>query len=102
MDSAEASIATLQSDYTTLSGNVLTLIDTDTTWNIDASGGGDYDDIVAEIAREQEVAKGLGVTLDKDLDLEVEMGQMELDLSPNTSSQPNQPSRFKVKERSKK
>ena len=38
------------------------------------NGGGDYDDIVAEIAREQEVAKGLGVTLDKDLDLEVEIG----------------------------
>ena len=39
------------------------------------SGGGDYDDIVREIAREQQVAKDLGVTLDKDLDLEVEEGQ---------------------------
>ena len=45
------------------------------------TNGGDYDDIVSEIAREQEVAKSLGVTLDKDLDLEVEMGQMSLDLS---------------------
>ena len=39
------------------------------------TNGGDYDDIVSEIAREQEVAKSLGVTLDKDLDLEVEIGQ---------------------------
>ena len=39
------------------------------------TNGGDYDDIVSEIAREQEVAEGLGVTLDKDLDLEVEIGQ---------------------------
>jgi len=42
---------------------------------IAATNGGDYDDIVAELAREQEVAEGLGVTLDKDLDLEVEIGQ---------------------------
>ena len=39
------------------------------------TNGGDYDDIVSEIAREQDVAQGLGVTLDKDLDLEVEIGQ---------------------------
>ena len=39
------------------------------------TNGGDYDDIVSEIAREQDVAHGLGVTLDKDLDLEVEIGQ---------------------------
>ena len=39
------------------------------------TNGGDYDDIVSEIAREQEVADSLGVTLDKDLDLEVEIGQ---------------------------
>ena len=38
------------------------------------TNGGDYDDIVSEIAREQDVADSLGVTLDKDLDLEVEMG----------------------------
>ena len=38
------------------------------------TNGGDYDDIVSEIAREQEVADSLGVTLDKDLDLEVEIG----------------------------
>jgi capsid protein len=31
------------------------------------SGGGDFDDNVAEIAREQEVAGSAGVTLDKDL-----------------------------------
>ena len=41
------------------------------------TNGGDYDDIVSEIAREQDVADTLGVTLDKDLDLEVEMGQAE-------------------------
>ena len=63
------------------------------------NGGGDYDDIVAEIAREQEVAKGLGVTLDKDLDLEVEMGQMELDLSSNA---PTQEEKSKPTKRNKK
>ena len=47
---------------------------------IAATNGGDYDDIISEISREQEVAKELGVTLDKDLDLEVEVGQLELDL----------------------
>ena len=52
------------------------------------TNGGDYDDIVSEIAREQEVAKGLGVTLDKDLDLEVEMGQLSLDLPTPQSEQP--------------
>ena len=31
------------------------------------SGGGDFDDNVAELAREQSVAEGAGVTLDKDL-----------------------------------
>ena len=41
------------------------------------TNGGDYDDIVSEIAREQDVAQGLGVTLDKDLDLEVEIGQTD-------------------------
>ena len=66
---------------------------------ISMNGGGDYDDIVAELAREQEVAKGLGVTLDKDLDLEVEMGQMELDLTPNA---PPQPDRAKPSKRAKK
>ena len=52
------------------------------------TNGGDYDDIVSEIAREQDVAQSLGVTLDKDLDLEVEMGQLSLDLSPNESQPP--------------
>ena len=61
------------------------------------TNGGDYDDIVSEIAREQEVAKSLGVTLDKDLDLEVELGQMSLDLSPN---QPEQPARSRKRKKS--
>jgi len=53
------------------------------------TNGGDYDDIVSEIAREQEVAKSLGVTLDKDLDLEVEMGQLSLDIpQPEQAEQP--------------
>ena len=52
------------------------------------TNGGDYDDIVSEIAREQDVAQSLGVTLDKDLDLEVEMGQLSLDLSPNETQPP--------------
>ena len=53
------------------------------------TNGGDYDDIISEIAREQEVAKSLGVTLDKDLDLEVEMGQLSLDLpQPVQTEQP--------------
>ena len=50
---------------------------------IAASNGGDYDDIVAELAREQDVAKGLGVSLDKDkLD---EPGQLELDIEAPAS-----------------
>jgi len=53
------------------------------------TNGGDYDDIISEIAREQEVAKSLGVTLDKDLDLEVEMGQLSLDIpQPEQTQQP--------------
>ena len=53
------------------------------------TNGGDYDDIISEIAREQEVAKSLGVTLDKDLDLEVEMGQLSLDIpQPVQTEQP--------------
>ena len=52
------------------------------------TNGGDYDDIISEIAREQEVAKSLGVTLDKDLDLEVEMGQLSLD-TPQPEQQSN-------------
>ena len=59
------------------------------------TNGGDYDDIVSEIAREQEVAKSLGVTLDKDLDLEVEMGQLSLDLP-----QPEQPARSRKRKKS--
>ena len=52
------------------------------------TNGGDYDDIVSEIAREQDVAEGLGVTLDKDLDLEVEIGQ-EATPPPPTRSKKN-------------
>ena len=61
------------------------------------TNGGDYDDIISEIAREQEVAKSLGVTLDKDLDLEVEMGQLSLDLP---TPQPEQPARSKKRKKS--
>ena len=50
------------------------------------TNGGDYDDIVSEIAREQDVAQGLGVTLDKDLDLEVEIGQEAPPTPPPTRS----------------
>tara|TARA_B100000282_G_scaffold294081_1_gene270613 strand:- start:101 stop:1645 length:1545 start_codon:yes stop_codon:yes gene_type:complete len=49
------------------------------------TNGGDYDDIVSEIAREQEVAKSLDVVLDKDLDLEVEIGQTEPTPPPTRS-----------------
>ena len=49
------------------------------------TNGGDYDDIVSEIAREQDVADSLGVTLDKDLDLEVEIGQAEVPPPPTRS-----------------
>ena len=57
--------------------------------DIAQTNGGDYDDIISEIAREQEVAKSLGVTLDKDLDLEVEMGQLSLDIpQPVQTEQP--------------
>ena len=49
------------------------------------TNGGDYDDIVSEIAREQEGADSLGVTLDKDLDLEVEIGQAEVPPPPTRS-----------------
>ena len=59
------------------------------------SGGGDYDDIIREISREQDVAEGLGVKLDKDLDLTVEEGQLELDL-------PEVKQGSKTKKRSKK
>ena len=59
------------------------------------SGGGDYDDIIREISREQDVAKGLGVNLDKDLDLTIEEGQLELDL-------PEVKQVSKTKKRSKK
>ena len=45
---------------------------------IAASNGGDYDDIVSELAREKEVAENLGVSLDKDLKLEPVQQQLEL------------------------
>ena len=59
------------------------------------TNGGDYDDIVSEIAREQEVAKSLGVTLDKDLDLEVEIGQTQ-------APQPETPEPTRAKKTRKK
>ena len=62
------------------------------------TNGGDYDDIISEIAREQEVAKSLGVTLDKDLDLEVEMGQLSLDIPQ--PEQPEQPARSRKRKKS--
>ena len=59
------------------------------------TNGGDYDDIVSEIAREQDVAEGLGVTLDKDLDLEVEIGQTQ-------APQPETPEPIRAKKTRKK
>ena len=59
------------------------------------TNGGDYDDIVSEIAREQDVAEGLGVTLDKDLDLEVEIGQTQ-------APQPETPEPTRAKKTRKK
>jgi capsid protein len=47
---------------------------------IAATNGGDYDDIAAELAREQEIAKNLDITLDKDLKFEPVQQQLELDV----------------------
>ena len=61
------------------------------------TNGGDYDDIVSEIAREQEVAKSLDVVLDKDLDLEVEIGS---EGNVNITAPPATPSRSKKRKKS--
>ena len=45
-----------------------------------ATNGGDYDDIAAELAREQEIAKNLDITLDKDLQFEPVQQELELDV----------------------
>ena len=43
-----------------------------------AYSGGDYDDNINELAREQELAAEAGVKLDKDLDLTDETVQLDL------------------------
>ena len=43
-----------------------------------AYSGGDFDDNVAELAREQQIAADAGVKLDKDLDLTDETMQLSL------------------------
>ena len=48
---------------------------------IAATSGGDYDDIAAELAREQEVASNLDITLDKDLKFEPVQQELALDVS---------------------
>lgn len=70
LDSAEVSIATLQGDYTDLSANVLTLIDTDTTWSIDASGGGDYDNLEDAMV----AARSVSIHPDATLTMQLENG----------------------------
>ena len=56
------------------------------------TNGGDYDDIVSEIAREQDVAEGLNVKLDKDLDLET-----EAEATPPAPQQPNRAKKTRKK-----
>ena len=58
---------------------------------IAATSGGDYDDIAAELSREQEVASNLDITLDKDLkfepvqqELALDVGQAEVKSKPTT------------------
>ena len=43
-----------------------------------AYSGGDFDDNVAELAREQQIAADAGIKLDKDLDLTDEAMQLSL------------------------
>ena len=53
---------------------------------IAASNGGDYDDIVAELAREKEIAEEAGVVLDKDqLGLPVPEEQLELPIAKKSA-----------------
>ncbi len=58
--------------------------------------GGDFDDVVAEIAREQEVARESGVKLDKDLGVQIEPEQLELELG----SEPPAPTRKRRRSKS--
>ena len=55
---------------------------------IAATTGGDYDDIAAELSREQEVANNLDITLDKDLKFEPVQQQLELDVGQVEDQQP--------------
>ena len=54
---------------------------------IAASNGGDYDDIVAELAREKEIAEEAGVVLDKD-QLGVPAPEEQLELPIEKKSAP--------------
>ncbi len=49
-----------------------------TKQQIIAYSGGDFDDNVAELAREQQIAADAGIKLDKDLDLTDEAMQLSL------------------------
>jgi capsid protein len=49
-----------------------------TKQQIIAYSGGDFDDNVAELAREQQIASDAGIKLDKDLDLTDEAMQLSL------------------------
>ena len=56
---------------------------------IAATSGGDYDDIAAELSREQQVANGLDITLDKDLKFEPVQQELALDVGQaETKSKP--------------
>ena len=69
---------------------------------IAATNGGDYDDITAELAREQEVAKNLGVSLDKDIKIEqVQPEQLELDVGQDASPPESKPKPSRKRRRSK-
>ena len=53
---------------------------------IAASNGGDYDDIVAELAREKEVAEEAGIVLDKDkIEIPVPEEQLELPIAKKSA-----------------
>ena len=62
---------------------------------IAATYGGDYEDLVSELAREQEVAKEAGVMLDKDLGIQFETQQLELELGQEPSEPPKKRRRSK-------
>ncbi len=52
---------------------------------IAATNGGDYEDLVSELAREKQVADDAGISLDKDLGVPPEPQQMELELGQEPS-----------------